>query len=173
MTYLDRAEVNIIGKLIEILFPFVEKLSIYCEKNKDIDPFIEKNSKGVDQLLYMYNTITNSNYLVPWSGLGTVEANRQYLIQEKAIDHSLKLYSLLLDNPGKQTRELISDLEVSCLGLLWNFAETQEARLYVVKRGGFGLMLRSLENCSHDTKGDRKPYNMYGQLDRVVGCVSK
>ncbi len=173
VTYLDEAEVHTIRKLIESLSPFVEKLSIRCENNKDVGSFIKENTNNVNRLCYMYNVIASGNYLMPWNGLTKIEANRQFLTQEKVIDNSLKLYSLLLDNLMEKTLELTTDLVVSCLGLLWNFAETREARLYVIKRGGFGLFLHSLKHCSHHNNSDDQPYDMYGLFDRVVGCISK
>ncbi len=175
VTYLDRANVKTIGYFAtECLKPLVAKLNTISLENKhDVGSFVEANTRKLSNLCHMYNTVTYDNFLMPWSGLTTVEANRQFLVQEKAIDNTIKLLSTLLDVPMESKHEMFDDLVESCLGLLWNFAETRQSRLHVVKRGGYQLMLRTLELCSRSETDGKRPYDMYGLFDRSVGCVSK
>ena len=176
VTYLDRADVKTIAYFAtECLRPLVAKLDAVSLSSKhDLTFFIEANTRDLSRLCHMYNTVTYDKFLMPWSGLTTVEANRQFLVQEKAIDNTIKLLSTLLDlYEHINEHDIIGGLVESCLGLLWNFAETRQSRLHVVKRGGFQLMLRSLELCSYCETDGKRPYDMYGLFDRSVGCVSK
>ena len=177
VTYLDKADVETIRAFnTHWLAPFLTKLTEITEGKEDLATF---QSTDYNRLHRLHGAIAYGNVLTPWNGLSTVEANRQFLIQEKIIDNTLKLYSLLLKASKEKREDVLGDLEVKCQSLLWNFAETREARLYVVQRGGFELMMQSIESCwAAMTKekigyGLKAEYDMYGLFDHSVGCLSK
>lgn len=110
------------------------------------------------------------SHLLPWASM-TAEANRQFLIQEGGIDRTMQLYALLLQVPWSERHLLLQRLELSCLSLLWNFAETASARQLVVERGGFPMMVQSLMHYSRDEFLQK--YRMYDIFDTAIGCISK
>jgi len=83
----------------------------------------------------------------------------------------MKLYALLLQVPWVERHLLLQRLELSCLTLLWNFAETASARQLVVEKEGFPMMLQSLMHYSQEEFLEK--YRMYDIFDTAVGCVSK
>ena len=177
VTYLDKAEVETIRLFVtHWLTPFLTKLTEISEGKGDLASF---QSTDFTRLHRLHGAIAYGEVLSPWNGLSTVKANRQFLIQEKIIDDILKLYSLVLKISKEKREDVLGDLEVKCQSLLWNFAETREARLYVVQRGGFELMMQSMESCWEDMTKEKIGYglkavhDMYGLFDHSVGCLSK
>lgn len=167
VTYLAKAEVSVIKDFgTKLLRPFLVQLTDFSEKYLGLSSY---RTNGVSEQAVRdgLHTIAYS-HLLPWEQQPTVEANRQFLIQEEIIDNILQLYRLLSETPYHERNSFLQDLEISCLSLLWNFAETREARVLVAQRGGFELMMQSL--VSHPGKTE---YSMYDLFDHSVGCVSK
>ena len=173
VTYLARAEVKFIKHFdTHNLCPLLIKLGDFSDKNGGFSSY-RSSGESVQAVCNGFRTIAYS-HLLPWEQRSTVEANRQFLVQEEIIDKTLRLYHLLSQTPYSDRELFLQDLEISCLSLLWNFAETREARVLVAQRGGFELMMKSLvyrPEKSYDKSGVE--YNMYDLFDHSVGCVSK
>ena len=168
-TYLARADVDLLGRFIHSsLYPVLTRLQAEASNLSQFHP-----EKDVKMLLHhcemTFHSVTYS-HLLPWANV-TSEANRQFLVQDGGIDHTMQLYTLLLQVPWAERHLLLQRLELSCLMLLWNFAETASARQLVVERGGFPMMLQSLMHYSQEDFLEK--YRMYDIFDTAVGCVSK
>lgn len=167
VTCLARAEVKFIKHFdIKLLCPLLINLGEFSDKIGGLSSY--RSSEENDQTVCKgFRTIAYS-YLLPWDQRSTVEANRQFLVQEDIIDNTLRLYCLLLQTSYNNRDSFLQDLEISCLSLLWNFAETRQARMLVAQRGGFELMMKSLLYCpekSYDKSGVE--YSMYDCLITV------
>jgi len=168
-SYLARADVKQLGKFIHgSLHPVLTRLQADASSLSQFHP-----KQDMEALLHhcelQFHNVAYSR-LLPWASV-TAEANRQFLIQEGGIDHTMQLYALLLQVPWADRHLLLQRLELSCLSLLWNFAETASARQLVVERGGFPMMVQSLMHYSHDEFLQK--YRMYDIFDTAIGCVSK
>lgn len=168
-TYLARADVEPLEKFIHSsLHPVLTRLQADASKLSQFHP-----EKDVKMLLHHCELTFHSvayAHLLPWASV-TSEANRQFLVQEGGIDHTMQLYALLLQVPWVERHLLLQRLELSCLTLLWNFAETASARQLVVEKEGFPMMLQSLMHYSQEEFLEK--YRMYDIFDTAIGCVSK
>lgn len=172
ITYLARAEVGAIKQFdLKCLCPLLIKLGEFSMKNGSLHSYSSSNPN--DQTVCSGFLKIAHSYLLPWSKDATVEANRQFLVQEEIIDNTLRLYCLLRSSPYNGRDHFLQDLEISCLTLLWNFAETREARLLVAQRGGFNLMMESLV-CRPETFCEKLGVEYkYDLFEHSVGCISK
>ena len=109
-------------------------------------------------------------HLVQWES-PRAEVNRQYIIQENGIDHTVHLLSLLQTVPWERRHQLLKDLEVSCVSLLWNIGETAYVRHMVVERGGFVMLVKSLLTYTDENFIDN--YSIHDIFDQALGGVSK
>ena len=133
---------------------------------------LAKDEEAVALLTSCQNTLHAISYkaLLPW-GAPLSEANRRYLIQEDGLDTTLSIYSIVVKLSWESRGWLLQNLEICCLSLLWNFAETGYARKLVVDKGGFELMLRSLMHQSEEEFLNK--YTMHDIFDTATGCISK
>ena len=169
VTYLAKANVASIRKFVRF---FLHPLTVLLGTNPKL---LNKKDEEIKDLMdHSESCLRHMAFsdLLPWQSPAT-EANRQLLIQEGGVNHTIELLSLLNQPPWDFSRwhHLLLRLEISCLSLLWNFAETGYARRMVIDRGGWDVMVRSLLHYPRDQFLVK--YRMHDIFDAAVGCLSK
>ena len=189
VTYLDKAKIESCTKYCCYFPNYIEELQDPARPLENI-----YNAEFETYVLWFLTEEFSLKRLSPWQSLSTAEANRQYLIQEKIIDDLLKIYSLLMDWAGKKKH--LSQYDISeircfvtdhdyrlmgyCMYFFWYFAETREARVYVIRRGGFEVMVRAMGVFSTRALLDQyyPKRSGYGEdviqyIRSCVGCLCK
>lgn len=167
ITYLAQASVKPMKKFIHV---FLHPLLTILETTPKMLNNPSTETAGLMHYCEVGFHHTAYSFLIPWDSPVT-EANRQLLIQEGGLDFILQLCSRLQQMSWDSRHTHLKTLEVSCLQVLWNFAETAYSRQLVVEKGGFEMMVSSLLYWSDEDF--LKKYQMHGIFDTAVGCVSK
>ena len=167
VTYLATASVK---PLTTFIHEYLRPLIVLIESSPKVVKQPNAEVEGSIHLCEVGFHHTAYSFLLPW-GSPEAEANRQFVIQEGGINHTLRLYSLLQKLPWSGRHQMLQRLEISCLSLLWNFAETAYARQMVVDKGGFEMIIKSLMYYSEEEF--MKKYRMHDIFDGAIGCISK
>ena len=156
-----------------------EVINTWLRKIRDIVLSYEKDDTA--QLLFAAGYTNNSKPACPYGdvvdllgkwGTPRGKVNRRYVVQEGGIDLVLRLYGILTEMHWDElSMSSLQDL-LGCLAILWNFCETYDARLLIVQRGGFDLMVKFLAHPSV-LRSINYSRTRGGVVDKLVGCIAK
>ena len=173
--YLSTAEVELItgfcGDLSAVVTTFRELFEA-GNHLKGYSSLGDKDVADVNHVMILFSSVAYT-CLTPWGQVPTVEANRQLINQEGGVELTVELLSLLLEAPFSTLDNSLQMLMISCLSLMWNFAETRGSRCVVIRLGGFQLMMKALLLHKDRSGYKSKQFSMFDLFDHVVGCVSK
>ena len=175
VSYLATAEVELVTRFCQSLHPVVASFRKLFEEGEHLKGYSSINNIGdsaIEHVGGLFHTVAYS-CLVPWQQIPEVEANRQFLTQEGGVKLTIELLSFLLETPFSSLNNSLQMLLISCLSLLWNFAETHASRQVVVQLGGFRLMMKALLFHKDQSSHESQQFEMFDLFDHVVGCISK
>ena len=111
----------------------------------------------------------SSHSLRGWNS-SSARANRTLFKDRGGLEIVLQIYASVLHLHWDSRGELLKNIERYCLKVLWNLSETADDRLYIVQRGGFEMVLKSL---SHSNKEFAEKYTVGdGLCFLAIGCLS-
>lgn len=173
--YLAAADVELITEFCRDLQSVVATFKKLFEANDHLNGYSsisDEDHSTVEDVTSLFHTIAYT-CLIPWHELPKIEANRQLLNQDGGIRHTIELLSYLLEAPFSSLTDSLQRLLISCLSLMWNFAETLASRCVVIRSGGFQLMLKALlVHVDHSSEVSEQ-FGMFDLFDHAVGCISK